>query len=670
MASPSGTAETQAQPSAAACPGEQPGPERLGPAAVLLLALWIGLLAGFVDLVILIIRKNASGHGFYRLGNGFPWIVPSGVAAIVTAAGAVVALFAWLRRRPVSLANAVRLVSFVAYFDLCAKLPLEFWSSLILSAGLALQSARFLRRRQQKLIRLARVSTPLLASLVLALALATTGARAWAEHRTAAALPPPPVGARNVLLIVWDTVRARNTSLHGYDRPTTPNLERLAASGVQFAHAFATSSWTLTSHASLFTGRWPHELSAGWESALDDAHPTLAGHLTSLGYDTAGFVANLDYCGFESGLGRGFAHYEDYPLSAWEVFTRYVGLGRRIDAFSTALVVEKLARRSVKARPLLPISREHVKNAASIGRAFLDWLSWQRGRGRPFFAFLNYNDAHSPYEVPDDSARGFGVQPESWSDRLVFHMWNTLDKAKLTDRQVQMANDLYDDSIAYLDRRLGALVGELRRRGALENTVLIVTSDHGEHLGDHQLFFHGCSLYRQVVEVPLVIVGHQDVPAGRVVTEPVSLRDLSSTVLDVASLGGSNEFPGRSLRRFWDLPAGKTTREDEPLLMETDRPPILINQGREPVAKGPMNSLVYGGTHYIRSGDDTEQLYALEVDPEEVNDAAPYPQAQETLEHFRDALPALLRPNAGVDARTKRPVAARISPGREGAVTE
>ena len=81
-----------------------------------------------------------------------------------------------------------------------------------------------------------------------------------------------------------------------------------------------------------------------------------------------------------------------------------------------------------------------------------------------------------------------------------------LDKTKLPYRDVQMANDLYDDSIAYLDRRLGALLDELRRRGVLDDTVVIVTSDHGEHLGDHLLFFHGCSLYRQLVEVPLVIV--------------------------------------------------------------------------------------------------------------------------------------------------------------------
>ena len=89
------------------------------------------------------------------------------------------------------------------------------------------------------------------------------------------------------------------------------------------------------------------------------------------------------------------------------------------------MVADILAgRRRGGARPLLPLSKEHAKGAADIDRGFLDWLSWQRTRGRPFFAFLNYNDAHTPYEVPDDAAPGFGIRPSSWHDRLVLQQWN------------------------------------------------------------------------------------------------------------------------------------------------------------------------------------------------------------------------------------------------------
>ena len=133
-----------------------------------------------------------------------------------------------------------------------------------------------------------------------------------------------------------------------------------------------------------------------------------------------------------------------------------------------------------------------------------------------------------------------------------------------------MANDLYDDCIAYLDRRLGASARRARARGVLDDTLVIVTSDHGEHLGDHLLFFHGCSLYRQLVEVPLVIVDPQRVPAGRVVAEPVSLRDLPATVVDLLGLAGGAPFPGRSLARFWAGNAPARAAGVEPLLMETE----------------------------------------------------------------------------------------------------
>jgi arylsulfatase A-like enzyme len=647
-------------------PGEVPRPaacstdeglrtERPTPATVLLLAVWIGLAAGFLDLFFVVLKKHLSDD-FHRLGDAFPWVIPAGVAALVLLPGAALALVARRRRGGVPLGVAIGLPAFVGFLDLCSKLPLAFWSSLLLSAGLAVQSARLIGHRRRAFLRFARLTAPLLAGSVLALALVTSGARAWSEHRAAGVLPPPSPGARNVLLIVWDTVRARNLSLYGYDRRTTPNLERLATRGVRFQHAFATSPWTLTSHASLFTGRWPHELSAGWKQPLDDTHPTLAARLSSFGYDTAGFVANLDYCGRETGLARGFAHYEDYPLGVWEVFTRYVGLGRRCDLFSLALVLDKLTGgRRVGTRPLIPYSKEHAKSAEDIDRGFLNWLSWQRTRGRPFFAFLNYNDAHTPYEVPDDSPRGFGIRPASWRERLVLHQWNSLDKMKIPYRDVLLANDLYDDSIAYLDRRLGALLDELERRGVLDDTLVVVTSDHGEHLGDHLLFFHGCSLYRQLVEVPLVVVSPKGVPEGLAVPEPVSLRDLPATVLDLLGLGRGAAFPGRSLARFWNQ-GGEAPPAFEPLLMETEKPTLLTNQGREPAAKGPMKALIAGGMHYIRSGDGSEELYALDSDPEELTNAAGLPDAQEALQGFRGVLRSMLRTRLPADGRSAGPV--------------
>jgi arylsulfatase A-like enzyme len=362
-------------------------------------------------------------------------------------------------------------------------------------------------------------------------------------------------------------------------------------------------------------------------------------------------------------VGRGFAHYDDYPISLREVFTRYIGLGRKLDRFSIALLLDKLlGGRGVDAEPLIPISLEHVKPASEINQAFLKWLSWQRGRARPFFAFLNFNDAHTPYEVPDATAAPMGLRPASWHDRLKMEHWTSVDKNTLTVRDVQLGNDVYDDCIAYLDRRLGDLLEELRGRGLLDDTIVVVTSDHGEHLGDHMLFFHGCSLYRQLVQVPLVIAGPTGVPGGRAIDEPVSLRDLPATILDLLGLERAGAFPGRSFADLWDRDRRTSRAARDPLLMETDTPNLLANQGREPVAKGPMKSLVAGGFHYIRSADGTEELFDLKGDPEETVNAAIYPDAATSLEGFRGALRSMLSKRPPVSgART-----AELAPSRIG----
>ncbi len=374
--------------------------------------------------------------------------------------------------------------------------------------------------------------------------------------------------------------RASNLSVQGYERPTTPNLKSLAESGVRFDRAFSTSAWTLPSHASLFTGRWPHELGVDWKSPLRDDVPTLAGYLGAHGYDTAGFVANLDYCARETGLGRGMMHYEDFPIDVYDAFGRYVALGHRLEISTWAFIFDGFLEKSFgRWFNLVPRSREHVKRGSDVSRGFLDWLGGRQDRRRPFFAFLNYNDAHSPYEVPDPTVPGFGLRPVTSLDRQTLVLWNTLDKARLSYHDVRLAADVYDDCIAYLDRQLGMLMAELGRRGVLDETLVIVTSDHGEHLGDHLLFFHGCSLYRQLVQVPLVIVDRKAAPTGRVVAEPVSLCDVPATVVDLLGIGRDAPFPGRSLSRFWRRPEGSVSTAEEPLLMETGKPEMLANQG-------------------------------------------------------------------------------------------
>ena len=237
-----------------------------------------------------------------------------------------------------------------------------------------------------------------------------------------------------------------------------------------------------------------------------------------------------------------------------------------------------------------------------------------------------------------DRPRASVSGPRHPLDRQTLLYWNSLDKARLSNHDVRMAADVYDDCISYLDRRLGMLLDELSRRGVLDNTLVIVTSDHGEHLGDHLLFFHGCSLYRQLVQVPLVIVDNKGVPSERVVAEPVSLCDVPATVVDLLGWGGTHPSPAGRSHGSGVGPTRRSSRPAEPLLMETGKPELLTNQGREPAAKGPMKSLVAGGMHYIRNGRRTRGVVHARTDPEERFNVADSPNGRPILERFRNIL--------------------------------
>ena len=230
------------------------------------------------------------------------------------------------------------------------------------------------------------------------------------SNRAKSARPLPPPGSPNVLLIVLDTVAAGHLNLYGYHRPTSTTLVELAERGIRFDSAQAASSWTLPSHATIFTGRWMHELSVGWLNPLDETHPTLAEFLGNRGYATAGFVANTMYCASDTGLSRGFTHYEDFIFPKFTAPQDGRSGQSRLGRFRKNPAVRggsAIARRV--AALCARVWRSFVfdrKDAATVNREFLDWLSRRTEPARPFFAFLNYSDAHTPYEL---SRGGFTV---------------------------------------------------------------------------------------------------------------------------------------------------------------------------------------------------------------------------------------------------------------------
>jgi arylsulfatase A-like enzyme len=206
-----------------------------------------------------------------------------------------------------------------------------------------------------------------------------------------------------------------------------------------------------------------------------------------------------------------------------------------------------------------------------------------------------------------------------------------------SERMAQLLRDLYDGCILHLDHELGLLFDELDRRGVLENTLVIVTSDHGETLREHgRIRGHASSLYLTELHVPLVVSFPGRVPEGRVVRAPVTLRDLPATVLDLARLADSASFPGRSLAALW-AGDGAAPAEGSPVLSEASPMPGWTPK-HVPIYKGDMFSLVRGGLHYIRNGDGSEELYDIEGDSLEQSDLAHAPDRRHALASFRALL--------------------------------
>jgi arylsulfatase A-like enzyme len=304
---------------------------------------------------------------------------------------------------------------------------------------------------------------------------------------------------------------------------------------VVFDLAMATASWTLPSHGSIFTGEYSFALSTDVRVPLDNAHRTLAEVFTAQGYRTGGFVANTPYCSRPFGLGRGFLHYEDIPLTALQAL-RHSTLGRWIMSRVLSRIRERLGDHDLLDR----------RKAPAITDGFLAWSG--ADTARPYFAFLNYYDAHHPYLPPAPYDRRF--VPEG---QPAFVPWDVDDsKIKYTPAMLAEAGNAYDGAISYLDAEVGRLLDSLAARGQLDNTIVVVTADHGEHLGEHGLTSHGNSIYRPVLQVPLLIRYPARVPSGLRVSAPTTLRDIGATALDLAGIAPAEPWPGASLRAAWD----------------------------------------------------------------------------------------------------------------------
>ena len=416
----------------------------------------------------------------------------------------------------------------------------------------------------------------------------------------------------NVLLLLLDSTRAANVSCYGYGKTTTPVLDGLAADGALFRQAVSNGCWTLPSHATLFTGRHPssHGLTRTGD-ALPAGVPTLASLLGEAGYQTACFSNNA-YISEATGLAAGFAHVDDVwretnprGMERPKMSGRLRRLEQKGPAMKPVVAVLRAAKRVRTAiRGWRRPTTDH--GAALTNDRLQTWLSG-RDRDRPWFAFVNYMEAHERYSPPPPWDRRF--LPDGTSRVQVAALGSKgeilASTGKRRESSLAILEGLYDGAIGYLDAKIGELLEHLRADGALEDTVVVVTADHGDSLGEHGYLGHRLYLYEELVRVPLVIAHPTAFPAGTTVDDQVELGDLFPTLLHLAGV---------------DLPEGATPFRN--LAGGAPPPPFAVLENTAPKALDlvQMRALRTPGRKFIWRSDGRHELFDLERDPDELQD--------------------------------------------------
>ena len=589
--------------------------------AVVMTALVLGLVAAVIQVSVqmtnaLLLQRLVFTSRDVVWMAPIAWVVFGSVVAVPFAVLAfVVPRLDWA---------SISLACFAAGVVVLLLAPFEgiaTWAAAIAGAGVGVQLTRLAPTQSPHwLPRLRRVGVGLAALLALA-ALGASASRGLSQRRAVGALPAAASDAPNVLLVVMDVVRAANVSAYGYARPTTPALERLAREGARFDRAFSVAPWTLPSHASMFTGQYPTGMQASYTRGLEARPATLAERLAARGYRTAGFTANEAYTGWDTRLGRGFERWSDYRRTWGQVlFSALPWQTAKVRGLRGAHTLQE-AWIALRYTPLHSPANLwfDLKRGPLVTREFLEWER-SLPDGRPFFAFLNFFDAHRPRFAPPEIQRRFTGAARWQIDR-------------------------YDGAIAFIDSQLGVILDSLRARGEIDNTIIAVVSDHGELLGERQFVGHSNMVYRDLLWVPFVVRYPPRIAGGVQVATPVSLRDLGATLLDLAEGPDSTplRLPGTSLAPLLD---GTSDPPRSPVFSYAHKGYNLI--GKFPNSEGPLFSLVADSMHYIRHPGE-ELLFNLVRDGAEEHNLIGEPGLAAVVAAARRVVDSVVR--SGPDRR-------------------
>ena len=325
----------------------------------------------------------------------------------------------------------------------------------------------------------------------------------------------PTTESPNIILITLDTLHADHLSLYGYSKRTSPNLDRFANKAIVFENAFSYTSWTSPSHASIFTGRYPIEFNREnteeKKLAIPYSERTIAEILSDEGYVTAGFVG-APLLKATHGFDQGFYTYND-----------------RISFFERGIRTTSIEERG--------------KTSAEVNEDLLSWID--NNYNQKFFLFINYFDAHGPYDLGKKFRNRFMENPDISDEEIkeinseLVDYVETDSQLKPSEKTVQTAIGLYDTEIYNQDIEIKGLFEKLSELGLMKNTVIIIVGDHGEEFDDHGSFLHSFTLYDEVIRVPLIIYYPNSKPKR--ITKAVETLDIFATIMDISKATEQNK---------------------------------------------------------------------------------------------------------------------------------
>jgi arylsulfatase A-like enzyme len=422
-----------------------------------------------------------------------------------------------------------------------------------------------------------------------------------------------------VVILVMDTTAASHLSLLGYPRPTSPRLEEVAREGTVFGRAFSSAPWTLPSHASLFTGLYPVQHGAGFEHPhVNPGTLTLAEILRRQGYRTLGFSNNA-WIGDNTGLHQGFERFT--KIMTWNQEDRQYTLriSERTDS----------GYRSTMEPHSLPEPLED-SGAGVTNRLVQEALQGHDFDEQRLFLFVNFLEPHLPYRPPAGFAQDMFAAPEAEKRarqvRQDVHAHET-GMGPMSEEELAQLRGLYDGEVAYVDYRVGELLDFLRELGILEETLLVITSDHGEQIGDHGFLGHNLNVYDDLLHVPLVVRYPPLFAPGAVVDHPVETRDVFASVVSLVHPEALAETPVRDIH---PLPTRNATETPERYLVaQYDRPLVRLKAWQKRWPDGDFSrfdrtftTLRSGGWKLIVASDGSRELYDTRRDPGETRDLA------------------------------------------------